>query len=114
VGCRQLRSLYSRVHGDAFAGAHAHHRPHQTNREPKMSLEAKVVESQGVDRIRPSDAAPPVPIPAGHVGPVVLPGTGRLVWWTGRVAIGLRHEPPQRYGVPSQSALWVQELMLAA
>ena len=28
-------------------------------------------------------------IPPGHVGPVVL-GTGRLVWWTGRVAIGLR------------------------
>jgi hypothetical protein len=81
-----------------------------------MSLENRIVESAGtVDhRIRLNDASPPVPIPAGHIGPVVLPGTGRLVWWTGRVAIGLRHEPPQHHGVPSQSALWVQELLLAA
>lgn len=79
-----------------------------------MSLEAKVIETDGVDRIRLNDATAPVPVPPGHIGPVVLPGTGRLVWWTGRVAIGLRHEPPHRYGVPSQSALWVQELLLAA
>ena len=26
-----------------------------------------------------SSAAPPVPIPADHVGPFVIPGTGRLV-----------------------------------
>lgn len=32
-------------------------------------------------------------MPQGHVGPIVLAGTGRLVYWTGRVAIGLRHEP---------------------
>ncbi len=56
--------------------------------------------------------APPVEIPPGHVGPVVLPGSGRLVWWTGRVAIGLRHQPDRRYEQPSRSALWVQELML--
>jgi hypothetical protein len=61
---------------------------------------------------RPGDA-PPVEIPAGHVGPVVLPRTGRLVWWTGRVAIGLRHEPVHHYDPPGRSALWLQELMLA-
>jgi hypothetical protein len=38
-----------------------------------------------------NDSAPPVAIPSGHVGPFVIPGTGQLVWWTGRVAIGLRH-----------------------
>lgn len=79
-----------------------------------MSLESMVIESSQVDRIRLNDASPPVPIPAGHIGPVVLPGTGRLVWWTGRVAIGLRHEPPHNHGMPSQSALWVQDLLLAA
>jgi len=64
--------------------------------------------------IRLNSAAPPVEIPAGHVGPVVLPGSGRLIWWTGRVAIGLRHERQRHYEMPSQSALWVQNLMLAA
>ena len=43
--------------------------------------------------IDPGPAAPPVAIPQGHVGPFVIPGTGRMVWWTGRVAIGLRHQP---------------------
>lgn len=59
------------------------------------------------------DSAPPVPIPPGHVGPFVIPGTGRTVWWTGRVAIGLRHQPVRCMDATSQSALWVQELMLA-
>jgi hypothetical protein len=27
-------------------------------------------------------------------GPVRLPGSQRIVWWTGRVAIGLRWQPP--------------------
>jgi len=64
--------------------------------------------------IRHHSAMPPVEIPPGHIGPVVLPGTGRLVYWTGRVAIGLRHQPSvvrQMDPVP-QSALWVQDLML--
>ena len=56
--------------------------------------------------------APPVAIPPGHVGPVVLPGSGRLIYWTGRVAIGLRHERPRHYEQPGQSALWLQDLML--
>ena len=35
-----------------------------------------------------------VDIPPGHLGPMVLPGTQRTIWWTGRVAIGLRYERP--------------------
>lgn len=62
--------------------------------------------------IRHNDATPPVQIPPGHIGPVVLPGTGRMVWWTGRVAIGLRHQPTRNFGPITQSALWVQGLML--
>jgi hypothetical protein len=64
------------------------------------------------DFIRLNEVSPPVPVPAGHVGPVMLPGTGRMVYWTGRVAIGLRHEPPRRSDMLSQSAIWLQDLML--
>jgi hypothetical protein len=62
-------------------------------------------------RIEHNTAAPPVVVPPGYVGPVVLPGNGRLVWWTGRVAIGLRHQP-ERHEITSESALWLQSLML--
>jgi hypothetical protein len=62
--------------------------------------------------IRLNGVAPPLAIPPGHIGPVVLPGTGRMVWWTGRVAIGLRHQPTRDFGPITQSALWVQSLML--
>ena len=55
---------------------------------------------------------PPVDLPAGYLGPVVLPGSGRLIYWTGRVAIGLRHQAQLNYDAPSQSALWVQDLLL--
>jgi len=68
------------------------------------------IEDRG-DSIRHSSAAPPVAIPTGYVGPVVLPGNGRLVWWTGRVAIGLRHQPARMEAI-TESALWVQSLML--
>jgi hypothetical protein len=64
------------------------------------------------DFIRLNESSPPVPVPPGHVGPVMLPGTGRMVYWTGRVAIGLRHEAPRRSEMLSQSALWLQDLML--
>lgn len=57
-------------------------------------------------------AEPPVPIPDGHVGPLSLPGTQREVWWTGRVAIGLRYERAKSHEPLSHSALWVQELLL--
>jgi hypothetical protein len=72
-----------------------------------------VANDDGSDFIRHNAATPPVSIPPGHVGPVVLPGTGRVVYWTGRVAIGLRHEPDRRFEPVSASALWVQELMLS-
>lgn len=61
--------------------------------------------------IQPNSAAPPLAIPPGHVGEVMLPGTGRLIWWTGRVAIGLRHEPAQRFDAMTESAIWLQDLM---
>lgn len=64
------------------------------------------------DFIRLNEASPPIPVPPGHVGPVILPGTGRMVWWTGRVAIGLRHEAPRHAEMVSSSALWLQDLML--
>ncbi len=35
---------------------------------------------------------PPISMSSGHVGPVWLSGTGRMIWWTGRVAIGLRYQ----------------------
>jgi len=54
-----------------------------------------------------------VDIPAGHVGPVLLSGTGRTVWWTGRVAIGLRYQPQRCLEPSSASAQWIQSLMLA-
>jgi len=84
------------------AAARAAERPKPLQREARKP----------VPGIRTNEATPPVAIPPGHIGPVVLPGTGRLVYWTGRVAIGLRHEPrPHVQSVP-HSTLWVQDLML--
>lgn len=72
-----------------------------------------VLQSNGHrDSIHHHESAPPVHIAPGIVGLVMLPGSGRLVWWTGRVAIGLRHEPERQSQVASQSALWLQNLML--
>jgi len=62
--------------------------------------------------IAPASSAPPVDIPPGHVGEFVIPGTGRRVWWTGRVAIGLRHQPVRSMETTTQSAHWIQTLML--
>jgi hypothetical protein len=53
-----------------------------------------------------------IEIPRGHVGEFVIPGTGRRVWWTGRVAIGLRHQPERYFEPLGRSALWIQDLML--
>jgi hypothetical protein len=53
---------------------------------------------------------PPVPVPAGYSGPVMLPGTGRVVYWTGRVAIGLRHNP-LRIGAVSEDAQTLQDAL---
>jgi hypothetical protein len=81
-------------------------------REIAMSIERDTELQQGTDVIRLNSAAPPVDLPVGYLGPVVLPGSGRLIYWTGRVAIGLRHQPQQEFDMPSQSALWVQDLLL--
>lgn len=65
------------------------------------------------DFIRLSSDAPPVSVPHGYVGPVFMPSTGRQVWWTGRVAIGLRHQPERHVEeAVSQSAHWLQHLVL--
>ena len=57
-------------------------------------------------------AVPPMAIPPGHVGEFVIPGTGRRVWWTGRVAIGLLHRPERCIEPTTQSSLWIQDLLL--
>lgn len=64
--------------------------------------------------VQPADACPAgLVVPPGHVGPLALPGTGRTVWWTGRVAIGLRHEASRaRSHAVSSSALWIQTLLI--
>jgi hypothetical protein len=36
---------------------------------------------------------PGISVPHDHIGPYFLAGLGRTIWWTGRVAIGLRYEP---------------------
>jgi hypothetical protein len=57
--------------------------------------------------------APPVLVPRGYVGPVELPGTGRRVYWTGRVAIGLRYQVAANHALlVSHSALFAQALLL--
>ncbi len=65
-------------------------------------------------RIPSADACPAgLTVPPGHVGPLALPGTGRTVWWTGRVAIGLRHEGSRAGSrAVSSSALWIQSLLI--
>ncbi len=50
-------------------------------------------------------------IPKGHIGSVLLSGTGRSVWWTGRVAIGLRYQAPRHGHATGQSALWIQDVL---
>jgi|APFre7841882630_1041343.scaffolds.fasta_scaffold25058_4 hypothetical protein len=76
-------------------------------------------EHQGTTTVRScginhSSSAPPVAMPVGHVGEFVIPGTGRHVWWTGRVAIGLLHQPERYFEPVAQSSLWIQDLMLGS
>ena len=52
-------------------------------------------------------------LPPDYRGPVSLPGSGRTIWWTGRVAIGLRHQAPCHGAAPGRSAAWIQSLLLA-
>lgn len=62
--------------------------------------------------IERSAASPPAPIPPGYVGEFVMPGTGRVVWWTGRVAIGLLYQPKRNFETSSRSSLWLQDVMV--
>ena len=62
--------------------------------------------------VRHAGAQPPCALPPGHVGLVTLPGTSREIWWTGRVAIGLRFEGHRAPGGISQSAEWLQRVLL--
>lgn len=56
-----------------------------------------------------------IPVPPGYVGMLTLPGTGRQVYWTGRLAIGLRHQPARDHDRPvAESELWVQQALLDA
>lgn len=74
------------------------------------SEDSTVVQPRGIDHV----SLVPIDIPPGHVGEFVIPGTGRRVWWTGRVAIGLRHQPVRSFEATSQSALWIQNVMLGS
>ena len=53
----------------------------------------------------------PIEVPVGYTGPLTFPGNGKTVYWTGRVAIGLRHEQP-RHQVVTQSGMWIQDMLL--
>jgi hypothetical protein len=64
--------------------------------------------------IRHQQDSLPIAVPSDYTGPLTLPGNGRVVYWTGRVAIGLRHQAPKFECTPGQSALWIQNLLLAA
>lgn len=59
----------------------------------------------------PRTAARRLPVPAGYVGEYVIPGSGRRVWWTGRVAIGLLYRSDVQEDM-GQSAAWIQDLLL--
>lgn len=45
---------------------------------------------------------PPISMSSGYVGPVWLSGTGRMIWWMGRVAIGLRYQARRSFGSSAQ------------
>lgn len=63
--------------------------------------------------IRLNSHAAPVDVPAGYTGPAWLPGTGRMIWWTGRVAIGLRHTPQKSADeISTVSSDWIQSVLL--
>jgi hypothetical protein len=80
--------------------------------ESNMSSEHRNTTMSRPTGIDHSSEAPPVTIPPGHVGEFVIPGTGRRVWWTGRVAIGLLHQPERYVESSAQSSTWIQTLML--
>ncbi len=63
-------------------------------------------------KIGQGETVAPVHIPQGHIGPMALPGTGRLIYWTGRVAIGLRHQPTDSQEANARKAThWMDRWM---
>jgi len=60
--------------------------------------------------IHHSESAPPPSLPPGYTGYAVLPHS-RLIYWTGRVAIGLRYERPRTHHVTS-AELFAQDQLL--
>ena len=61
--------------------------------------------------IQRSDASRPAGIPPAYIGLATLPGTGRVVYWTGKVAVGLRYENPARADI-GQHAERIQAALL--
>lgn len=53
----------------------------------------------------------PIRVPPDYRGPYVM-STGREVYWTGRVAIGLRYQAP-RYNGPSSDEVTIQSALLS-
>jgi hypothetical protein len=49
--------------------------------------------------------------PSATPGWIALPGSGRQIYWTGRVAIGLRHQA-RRTPQTTISSDWIQSLLL--
>jgi hypothetical protein len=54
--------------------------------------------------------APRPNLPQDYKGPVSLP-TGREVYWTGRVAIGLNYKAPRHVEMSSNEE-WLQKVLL--
>lgn len=53
----------------------------------------------------------PIGMPPTKPGPVHI--NGRTVYWTGKLAIGIRHQPSPDYEKPVPSSqLWVQRALL--
>lgn len=80
----------------------------------KADKDGKEVGVVRMEVVKMGADAPPIPLPEGYKGPVMLPGTGRVVHWTGRLAIGLLHNAQDRIAPVQQSGLWIQKLLLKA
>jgi len=61
--------------------------------------------------VKPKQAIPPRNIAPDYKGPVTLSETGREVFWTGTVAIGLNHVPA-RHDMHSESTDFIQRVLL--
>lgn len=57
------------------------------------------------------DTTRPDGIPAAYVGLATLPGSGRLVYWTGKVAVGLRYQRQAQVDI-GQHAELIQSALL--